>query len=216
MTGFDIGGLRQEYLHARLDERDVAADPLAQFRVWFDEAVQAQLPMVNAMTLATVSTQGSPSARIVLLKGVDERGFVFYTDYDSRKGRDLAVNRNAALLFYWIELEREVRIEGTVERTSALESDAYFATRPVGSRLAALCSRQSSVIADRAVLERAYAEMEERHRDAPPRPEGWGGYRVMPQAVEFWQGRPNRLHDRLLYKREKAQPGGWEIVRLSP
>ena len=214
MSALDIAGLRQEYMRERLDEAHVATDPLTQFRAWFDEVVRAELPMVNAMTLATVSAQGQPSARIVLLKGVDERGFVFYTDYDSRKGRELAVNRNAALLFYWIELEREVRIEGVVARTSAEESDAYFSSRPLGSRLAALCSRQSCVIADRQVLERAYADMEERHRDAPPRPESWGGYRVIPNAIEFWQGRPNRLHDRLLYR--KTTEGGWEIVRLSP
>lgn len=214
MSDPDIAGVRQEYMRERLDEGDAAADPVTQFRAWFDEAVRAELPMVNAMTLATASAQGEPSARIVLLKGVDGRGFVFYTDYDSRKGRELAVNRNAALLFYWIELEREVRIEGVVERTSAAESDAYFASRPVGSRLAALSSRQSSVIPERAALERAYAEMEARHRDAPPRPEAWGGYRVTPHAVEFWQGRPNRLHDRLLYRKTAA--GAWEIVRLSP
>ena len=214
MSAVDIAGLRQEYMRERLDEEHVAADPMTQFRAWFDEVVRAELPMVNAMTLATVSAQGQPSARVVLLKGLDERGFVFYTDYDSRKGRDLAVNRNAALLFYWIELEREVRIEGVVERTSAEESDVYFASRPVGSRLAALCSRQSCVIADRQVLERAYADIEERHRDAPPRPEAWGGYRVIPHAIEFWQGRPNRLHDRLLYR--KKPDGAWELVRLSP
>lgn len=214
MSAVDIAGLRQEYMRERLDEKDVAADPVTQFRAWFDEAVRAELPMVNAMTLATVSTQGEPSARVVLLKGLDERGFVFYTDYDSRKGRELAMNRNAALLFYWIELEREVRVEGAVERTSARESDDYFASRPLGSRLAALSSRQSAVIADRQTLERAYADMETRHPDAPPRPEAWGGYRVIPHAVEFWQGRPNRLHDRLLYK--KTPTGPWEIVRLSP
>lgn len=214
MSALDIAGLRQEYMRERLDEKDVALDPVTQFRAWFDEAVRAELPMVNAMTLATASAQGEPSARVVLLKGLDERGFVFYTDYDSRKGRELAVNRNAALLFYWIELEREVRIEGMVERTSAKESDDYFASRPVGSRLAALSSRQSAVIADRQTLERAYADMEGRHRDAPPRPEAWGGYRVIPRAVEFWQGRTNRLHDRLLYK--KTADGRWEIARLSP
>ena len=213
MSGVELAGLRQEYMRERLDESDVAADPLTQFRAWFDEAVRAELPMVNAMSLATVSAQGQPSARVVLLKGLDERGFVFYTDYDSRKGRELAVNRNAALLFYWIELEREVRIEGAVERTSTTESDDYFESRPVGSRLAALCSRQSCVIPDRQALERAYSEMAERHRDAPPRPEAWGGFRVIPHAVEFWQGRPNRLHDRLLYRKTGV---GWEIVRLSP
>ena len=213
MSALDIAGLRQEYMREQLEENDVAADPVTQFRAWFDEAVRAELPMVNAMTLATVSARGQPSARVVLLKGVDERGFVFYTDYDSRKGRELAANRNAALLFYWIELEREVRVEGVVERTSVAESDAYFASRPVGSRLAALSSRQSGVIADRQTLERAYADMERRHGETPPRPEAWGGYRVTPHAVEFWQGRPNRLHDRLVYRKSGET---WEIVRLAP
>ena len=214
MSDLDLASVRQEYMRERLDEGDVDRDPIVQFRKWFDEAVRTQVPMVNAMTLATVSAQGQPSARIVLLKGLDERGFVFYTDYDSHKGHDLSVNRSAALLFYWIELEREVRVEGVVERTSTRESDDYFASRPVGSRLAALCSRQSTVIADRHALERAYAEIEERHRQNPPRPEAWGGYRVIPHALEFWQGRANRLHDRLLYRNNAA--GTWEIVRLSP
>ena len=214
MSAVDIAGLRQEYMRERLDEKDVATDPVTQFRAWFDEAVRAELPMVNAMTLATASVDGRPSARMVLLKGLDARGFVFFTDYESRKAQELAATPRAALLFYWIELEREVRIEGVVERTSAKESDGYFASRAVGSRLAALSSRQSAVIADRQTLERAYADMETRHREAPPRPDAWGGYRVIPQAIEFWQGRPNRLHDRLLYK--KTADGRWQIARLSP
>ena len=209
----NIAELRQEYMRERLDEGDLAADPLAQFRAWFEEAVKAQLPMVNAMTLATVGADGQPAARVVLLKGVDH-GFVFYTDYTSRKARELAANARAALVLYWIELEREVRIEGSVEKTSARESDDYFASRPLGSRLAALTSSQSEVVADRQALERSYAEMEARHGAQPTRPARWGGYRVVPHAIEFWQGRPNRLHDRLLYR--KSTEGRWGIVRLAP
>ena len=210
----DIASLRQEYMRERLEEGDVASDPIAQFRAWFDEAVSAQLPMVNAMTLATAGADGRPSARMVLLKGLDERGFVFYTDYESRKGRELAANSRAALLFYWIELEREVRIEGVTEKTSAAESDEYFASRPLGSRLAALATRQSTIMADRRALELEYAEMERRHGDKPPRPHAWGGYRLVPDSIEFWQGRPNRLHDRLLYT--KSSDGPWKIARLAP
>ena len=214
MSELDIAGLRQEYMRARLEEVDVEADPIAQFRQWFDEAVQARLPMVNAMTLATASAQSQPSARIVLLKGVDQRGFVFYTDYESRKGRELAANPRAALLFYWIELEREVRIEGVTEKTSTRESDDYFATRPAGSRIAANASRQSSIVPDRQTLETRYAEVERRHGDRAARPASWGGYRVIPDAIEFWQGRANRLHDRLLYTR--SADGTWRIARLAP
>lgn len=209
----DIASLREEYMRESLDERDAAADPIAQFHAWFDEALRAELPMVNAMTLATVAADGRPSARTVLLKGLDARGFIFYTDYGSRKAEELAANPNAALLFFWIELERQVRIEGAVEKTSAAESDAYFASRPLGSRLAAVASRQSRVIADRAALERAYADAAARHGDAPPRPDQWGGYRLVPRAIEFWQGRANRLHDRLLYTQHAA---GWRRSRLSP
>jgi pyridoxamine 5'-phosphate oxidase len=210
----DIAQLRQEYMRESLDEDAVADDPITQFRAWFDEAVQTKLPMLNAMTLATASTSGQPAARMVLLKGFDERGFVFYTDYQSRKAQELAVNARAALLFYWIELEREVRIEGTVEKTTNAESDAYFGSRPLGSRLAAVASTQSAVLADRHLLERKYAEVAKRYGNAPPRPANWGGYRVVPDAIEFWQGRPNRLHDRLLYR--KTAEGNWAIVRLSP
>lgn len=215
MSMTDLAGIRDEYMRERLDEADLKADPITQFRAWFDEAVRAELPMVNAMTLATADADGQPSARIVLLKGADERGFVFYTDYRSRKARELASNRRAALLFYWIELEREVRIEGAIEQTSVEESMAYFASRPLGSRLAALASHQSSVIPNRQALEQRYAEIEARESNAAPQcPPTWGGYRVIPVAVEFWQGRPNRLHDRLAYRRTSG--GEWEIVRLAP
>jgi pyridoxamine 5'-phosphate oxidase len=209
----DIARLRQEYMRERLDESDAAPDPIAQFRKWFDDAVRGALPMVNAMTLASVSAAGRPSARIVLLKGVDERGFVFYTHYESRKGQELSANPRAALLFYWIELEREVRIEGTVERTTAAESDDYFETRPLGSRLAAIASPQSTVLRDRGELEERYSETVKRYGDSPARPPSWGGYRVVPDALEFWQGRPNRLHDRLVYSK---RADSWEIARLSP
>lgn len=210
----DIAQIRQEYMRERLDEAKVARDPLVQFNAWFAETVEAKLPMVNAMTLATATHEGAPSARIVLLKGVDSRGFVFYTDYLSRKAQELATQPRAALLFYWIELEREVRIEGAIEKTSIEESDAYFATRPLGSRLAAIASPQSQILENRSVLEARYVEAQRRHGATPIRPENWGGYRVVPDAIEFWQGRPNRLHDRLLYRK---QPGGeWQIVRLAP
>jgi pyridoxamine 5'-phosphate oxidase len=201
-------------MRERLDEGAVASDPIAQFRAWFEEAAKAQLPMFNAMTLATATAGGRPSARIVLLKSFDAHGFVFYTHYESRKGTEIAENPRAALLAYWIELEREIRIEGSVQKTSAQESDEYFATRPSGSRIAAAASVQSSIVSDRQALEAAYARTLERDGEAPPRPSGWGGYRVIPETIEFWQGRANRLHDRLLYR--KTSGAGWDIVRLAP
>ncbi|MDB5903753.1 MAG: Pyridoxamine 5-phosphate oxidase [Betaproteobacteria bacterium] len=213
-AALDVAQIRQDYRGERLDERDVAREPIAQFNAWFEEALRGELPMDNAMTIATDSADSRPAARMVLLKGVDQRGFVFFTDYESRKAQELAANPRAALLFFWIELEREVRIEGAIEKTSAAESDAYFASRPVASRLAAIASPQSAVIADRSMLDERYAQAEQRYGAAPPRPPNWGGYRVVPDAIEFWQGRPNRLHDRLLYTKNSA--GGWDIVRLAP
>ncbi|MDN7862583.1 pyridoxamine 5'-phosphate oxidase [Burkholderia multivorans] len=211
-----LADLRINYSRASLDEADAAPDPFAQFDRWFNEALAAKLPEPNTMTLATVGADGRPSARIVLVKGVDERGFVFFTNYESRKGRDLAARPYAALLFYWIELERQVRIEGRVEKTSAEESDRYFASRPVGSRIGAWASEQSAVIDSRATLEAREKAFSERYGDDPPRPPHWGGYRVVPDTLEFWQGRPSRLHDRLVYTRDAAAPHGWTISRLSP
>ncbi|MCA8492047.1 pyridoxamine 5'-phosphate oxidase [Burkholderia arboris] len=211
-----LADLRINYSRASLDEADAAPDPLAQFDRWFKEALAAKLPEPNTMTLATVGAAGRPSARIVLIKGVDERGFVFFTNYESRKGHDLAVHPQAALLFYWIELERQVRIEGRIEKTSAEESDRYFASRPLGSRIGAWASEQSAVIDSRATLEAREKAISERYGDNPPRPPHWGGYRLVPDAIEFWQGRPSRLHDRLLYTRDAAASPGWTISRLSP
>jgi pyridoxamine 5'-phosphate oxidase len=209
----NIADLRTEYARASLDEERSAADAIAQFSRWWDEAVAAQVREANAMTLATSDEQGRPAARTVLLKGFDAHGFVFFTNYDSRKGRELAANPRAALLFFWPELERQIRIDGTVERTSDAESDEYFKTRPLASRIGAWASPQSTVIASKAWLLARAAEMGLRHGLAPARPPFWGGYRVIAEAVEFWQGRPSRLHDRLLYTRSAT---GWNRVRLAP
>ena len=200
-------------MRAGLAEADALADPLAQFERWFHEALAAKLPLANAMTLATVTAAGAPDARIVLLKGVDGGGFVFYTNYQSRKGRQLAARADACLVFFWSELERQVRIEGRVEKVSAAESDAYFASRPAGARLSALASAQSELVLNRSVLEEKVRTLTAQYGNNPPRPAQWGGYRVIPQQIEFWQGRENRLHDRLLYRRADAR---WQIERLAP
>lgn len=210
----DLAGLRKSYERAALDEQASAADPLQQFRAWLDQALKAELPEPNAMTLATVGADGRPSTRIVLIKGVDERGIVWYTNYDSRKGRELAGNAHAALQFHWVELERVVRIEGTVDMVTAAESDTYFATRPLDSRIGAWASPQSEVIASRAVLLANAAKVSAQYLLNPPRPPHWGGFRLAPEVWEFWQGRASRLHDRLRYRRDAT--GGWLRERLAP
>jgi pyridoxamine 5'-phosphate oxidase len=214
MLDMEMSELRREYRAAGLDRDQLDDDPVAQFGRWFGEAERADLIEPNAMTLATSSPDGRPSARIVLLKGFGPDGFVFFSNYASRKGDELAANPNAALVFWWPPLERQVRLEGRVERTTTEESEAYWASRPLGSRLAALASAQSQVLAGREELVRRVEELAARHRDGDvPLPEAWGGYRLVPDAFEFWQGQPNRLHDRFRYTR---QPDGWRVERLSP
>jgi pyridoxamine 5'-phosphate oxidase len=206
--------MHSEDVRAGLVEADVDPDPMVQFGRWFDDAEAADLVEPSAMTLATATAEGVPSARMVLLRGVDQRGFVFYTNYESRKAAELAANPRAALVFWWGELQRQIRVEGPVERTSQQESAAYFRTRPLGSRLSAWASPQSRVIPGRAVLDQRVAELAAGHPDGNiPLPPFWGGYRLVPEVVELWQGRPNRLHDRLRYTRT---PGGWRLERLAP
>ena len=209
----NVAELRQEYMRAGLSEKDAGPDPLRLFSVWLEDAVKAGLALPNAMTLATVTPEGAPDARIVLLKGLEDGGFAFYTNYRSRKGHQLEARPAACLVFQWSELERQVRIEGSVEKVSSAESDAYFASRPLGARLSAWASAQSAPVASRQALESSMEEARRRHGDKPPRPPHWGGYRVAPQRLEFWQGRADRLHDRLLYTRDGAL---WKIERLAP
>lgn len=210
----ELGALRREYALGGLVESDLADEPVAMFRRWMHDAVTAGLHEPNAMVLSTVSAAGTPAARIVLLKGLDERGFAFFTNYESRKAADLAAAPACALLFPWHPLERQVRVEGVAEPLSAEENDAYFASRPRASQIGAWASPQSTVVADRADLDRRYAETAARFGDGPvPRPPFWGGYRVRPEAVEFWQGRLGRMHDRLRYRRTE---GAWLVERLAP
>jgi pyridoxamine 5'-phosphate oxidase len=213
MTTLDLTGLREDYKQQSLNETDILADPIAQFERWFSHAIASKVPEPNAMTLATVSAEGQPRARIVLLKALESGGFSFFTNYNSQKGKDLAQEPRAALLFCWLELERQVRIEGIVKKVSEAESDKYFAVRPALSRLGAWASEQSHVIKNRQVLEASMAKYQAQYGENAPRPEHWGGYVMTPHTMEFWQGRRSRLHDRLRYTRAADQ---WRIERLAP
>ncbi len=213
-TGEAVAALRKDYGQAVLDESMAASDPFTQFDRWFEEALKAEVNEPNAMSVATVDARGRPSSRIVLIKQYDPRGFTWYTNYDSQKGQELAANPHAALLFFWSELERQIRIEGRVERTSTQESDKYFHSRPLKSRLAAIASAQSMPIADRAALEQHYESVAQQFGEEPPRPAHWGGFRLVPERFEFWQGRRSRFHDRIVYT---LQPdGSWARLRLQP
>jgi pyridoxamine 5'-phosphate oxidase len=210
----DIKALRREYASRSLDDGTVQDEPLQQFRTWFDEALRSEILDANAMALATVSAAGVPSVRTVLLKDIDARGLVFFTHYNSPKGTDLVTNPQASVLFYWAPLERQVRVSGQIERLPAAASDAYFASRPRDSQIAAWAAPQSSELPDRATLERRYEQMRVKYDgQSVPRPPDWGGYRLVPDRVEFWQGRPKRLHDRVVYVREQDE---WRRARLAP
>ena len=210
-----LAALRQEYALDSLNEADVDPDPIRQFQRWLDEAIKAELPEPNALTLATADRTGRPFARVVLLKDCDAEGFVFYTNYRSDKGQQLAENPHAALVFLWLELERQVRVEGMVSKVSPAESEAYFHTRPRESRLGALASRQSQIVADRQTLDARYQQLAAQYPDDNiPIPNQWGGYRVKPEMLEFWQGRHGRMHDRLCYRRRRT--GDWRLERLEP
>jgi pyridoxamine 5'-phosphate oxidase len=215
MSSADLHQMRQDYTRESLTERDVDANPFRQFEKWFAQARESGLVEPNAMTLATASASGVPSARVVLLKGVDDRGFTFFTDYRSRKAAELGEGAPAALCFWWDVLQRQVRVEGTVTRVSQAESEAYFASRPRGNRLGAWASHQSSELASRELLEAAVARLEAKYPEGTdiPLPPHWGGFRLAPTRIEFWQGRPSRLHDRIVYTRAG---GDWNIGRLSP
>lgn len=209
----NIAELRMEYTRAALDESHITADPYTQFSRWLNEAIEARVPEPTAMSVATVNEAGLPSSRIVLLKGVDAHGFVFYTNYESRKGTELAANPHASLLFFWPELQRQVRIEGAVHRVDGAESDEYYQSRPLGSRIGAWASPQSRVLENRDWLEAQVQTLSGQYGEHPPRPPHWGGYRLVPGQLEFWQGRPSRLHDRIRYRHLN---GAWTIDRLAP
>lgn len=209
-----IASLRKDYQLASLAENDVAHDPIVQFTHWFDQALKAEVTEANAMSLSTVNAEGKPSSRIVLIKEFDHRGFSWFTNYDSRKGQELSQNRHAALLFFWTALERQVRIEGRIHKISEEDNDKYFHSRPLGSRQSACASAQSQAIANRQQLEDKLAEVVAQYGDHPPRPEHWGGYRLVPDFIEFWQGRGSRLHDRIAYTRQADD--SWVISRLQP
>jgi pyridoxamine 5'-phosphate oxidase len=215
MTNLSIADLRQNYTLAGLSETDAHSNPFQQFQIWFEQAVSAQLPEPNAMTIATINAEGKPSARMVLLKDFDERGFTFFTNYDSNKGQQLSETPWAALVFWWAQLERQVRVEGSVEKVSPQESDEYFSIRPLTSQLGAWASPQSQILASREELEERFDRLKEQYTGKNiPRPPHWGGFRVVPNTIEFWQGRPSRLHDRLRYR--LSQEGSWIRERLAP
>ena len=209
----DLAAIRTEYKRSRLEKGDLPDDPIVAFQKWFADAERAQVPEPTAMTLATVGADGTPSARVVLLKGLERGGFTFFTDFRSRKGKDLDAHPRACLLFFWQALERQIRITGDVTQIDEAESAKYYQSRPLGSRIGAWASEQSSVIPDRGVLEARVAAMAQKYGDHPPLPPHWGGYRVMPEEIEFWQGRESRLHDRLRYRKDET---GWVVERLSP